>query len=193
MQEKTFVDVIERLAEQSTPLFTFIRPNQPENEILTPPELRQRAKQVAAQLRVHCAPGDRVLLGFQPGLEFIIGFVACAYANVIAVPVPVPSGAKALARMLHVFDDAKPSCVLSNARVIEKIKAMAGAEKLFAAVWMDIDEAQTGHAPFQISSPSPDSTLFLQYTSGSVRAPKGVMASHSTCWKMSNTAQKSMA
>ncbi|HIP24427.1 MAG TPA: amino acid adenylation domain-containing protein, partial [Rhodobacteraceae bacterium] len=178
MIEKSFVELIERLPDHDSPLFTFIRPNQPENETLSAPELRQRAKQVAARLQMVCTAGDRVLLGFQPGLEFIVGFVACAYANVIAVPVPVPTSGKALARMLHIFADAQPACVLSNAQIIAKIKPMPGAGTLFGVPWVDIEEAQLGNASFTPSAPSPDSTLFLQYTSGSVRAPKGVMASH---------------
>ncbi|NOR61880.1 MAG: AMP-binding protein, partial [Rhodobacteraceae bacterium] len=178
MTEISFVDLIERLPDHDDPLFTFIRPNYPENETLNAAELRVRAMQVAARLQKVCTAGDRVLLGFQPGLEFIVGFVACAYAKVIAVPVPVPTSGKALARMQHIFADAQPACVLSNAQIIEKIKPMPGAEMLFGVPWVDIEEAQLGNAAFTPSASSPDSTLFLQYTSGSVRAPKGVMASH---------------
>ena len=103
-----------------------------------------------------CTAGDRVLLGFQPGLDFIAGFVACTYANLIAVPVPVPTSGKALARMLHVFADAQSACVLSNAQVIDKIKGMPGADALFAVPWVDIEGAQRGNAPFIPAGSSPN-------------------------------------
>lgn len=50
-----------------------------------------RAQSIAARIQHHTQPGDRVLLIYQPGLDFICAFYACLYAGVIAVPVYPPA------------------------------------------------------------------------------------------------------
>ncbi len=55
---------------------------------LTFRQLWERAGGVAAALtRWGAAPGDRVLLVYPPGLEFIVALFGCFRAGVIAVPV----------------------------------------------------------------------------------------------------------
>ena len=53
-------------------------------------QLNQRAQAIAAYLQSFCEPGDRALLLYPSGLEFIAAFFACLYAGVVAVPVYPP-------------------------------------------------------------------------------------------------------
>ncbi|MGH3737346.1 MAG: hypothetical protein ACRDT6_17290, partial [Micromonosporaceae bacterium] len=55
---------------------------------LTAAGLDLAARTLAAELLAVAAPGDRVLLPAMPGLRFQVGFLACLYAGLIAVPAP---------------------------------------------------------------------------------------------------------
>jgi len=57
---------------------------------LTFSELHRRASAVALRLAARSRPGDRALLIFPPGLDFVVGFFGCLMAGVIAVPLMVP-------------------------------------------------------------------------------------------------------
>ncbi len=49
-------------------------------------ELDAAAHTIAAHLRTCTVPGDRALLLYRPGLDFVQGFLGCLYAGVIAGP-----------------------------------------------------------------------------------------------------------
>ena len=53
-------------------------------------ELDQRARAIAAEVRRFAEPGDRALLVYPPGLDFIAAFFGCMYAGVLAVPCNYP-------------------------------------------------------------------------------------------------------
>src|SRR5436305_8047460 len=66
--------------------FTFLTDGERDEQILSYGELDRRARRIAAKLQALLRPGDRVLLLFPPGLEFIEGFYCCLYAGAVAVP-----------------------------------------------------------------------------------------------------------
>jgi acyl-CoA synthetase (AMP-forming)/AMP-acid ligase II len=53
-------------------------------------DLEREARVVAQGLLASKAHGQRVLLIFEPGLDFVVGFFGCVYAGAIAVPVYPP-------------------------------------------------------------------------------------------------------
>src|SRR4051812_50022354 len=53
-------------------------------------ELDRRARLIAARLQLELKPGDRALLVYPAGLEFISAFFGCLYAGVVAVPATFP-------------------------------------------------------------------------------------------------------
>src|SRR4051812_10906894 len=52
--------------------------------------LDRAARAVAASLRDVAEPGDRALLLYEPGLEFIPAYFGCLYAGIVPVPVSPP-------------------------------------------------------------------------------------------------------
>ena len=72
------------------PLYIWLRAGE-ESSCLRFGELHARAGAVAAALlgRWGVARGDRVLLVFPPGLDFVVALLGCMRAGVIAVPVRV--------------------------------------------------------------------------------------------------------
>jgi acyl-CoA synthetase (AMP-forming)/AMP-acid ligase II len=47
-----------------------------------------RAREIASRLIAHGMSGERVLLVFPPGLDFVAALFGSFYAGVVAVPVP---------------------------------------------------------------------------------------------------------
>src|SRR5437899_5626180 len=70
--------------------FCFLIDGEEEGPRLTYAELDHQARSVAAALQDVAGPGDRALLLYAPGLEFIAAFFGCQYAGVIPVPAYPP-------------------------------------------------------------------------------------------------------
>jgi len=138
--------------------------------------LETRINDVAHVLVEALKPTDRVLLLFPPGLDFVVGFLACLRAGRIAVPAIPPEPhkpARSLARLGHLVDDAGPAMVLCSTAV-EPFRPIleASIPNLSRLPWIDVSTVP--HSPHSVDDPHEDGLAFLQYTSGSTADPKGV-------------------
>jgi acyl-CoA synthetase (AMP-forming)/AMP-acid ligase II len=152
--------------EPGTPAFTALPDGEREGHSLTYGELDREARRLACSLQVN--GGDRVVLCFTTGAEFVVAFLACHYAGVVPVPVNPPQFARHVGRLDGVLDDSGAALVLTDAQTAE----VAGRP------WQVVvlgDESSTGWEP---ALPGPGDIAFLQYTSGSTAAPKGVVVTH---------------
>ena len=163
------------------PLYTFLPDRGPEEgAVLTYAGLDLRARAIAATLLRQGAGGQRALLLYPPGLDFVAAFFGCLYAGVVAVPAYPPRSARALPRLLEIARDARPAVALTTAELKAAIGGLAaqvpelGALRLLATDEVPLAEAEGWSAP-RIGA---ETLAFLQYTSGSTAAPKGVMVSH---------------
>ena len=81
-------------------------------------ELDLRARAVAVELGRLTRPGDRALLHYEPGLDFLVGFFGCLYAGVIAVPAAPLEGTLAdsatASRLRAILRSADPDVVLTS-------------------------------------------------------------------------------
>jgi acyl-CoA synthetase (AMP-forming)/AMP-acid ligase II/acyl carrier protein len=158
--------------------FTFQRDDRREISI-TYGALDRRARAIAARLQAHCQPGDRALLLFPAGLDFIAAFFGCAYAGVLAVPVCYPKPKRPMPRLLSIARNANAGLALTNRKTLEQFDFQAAHADLSHLEWLATDETPDGLA--SLSTPhaaAPDDLAFLQYTSGSTSEPRGVMVSH---------------
>src|SRR5688500_12373431 len=89
---QTLPEILQRrsVAEPGRRAYVFLDEHGQEQSVLTYGELHARALAVAGRLHRSCRPGDRAVLLFPPGLEFIVAYFGCLYAQVIAVPVSAP-------------------------------------------------------------------------------------------------------
>lgn len=163
--------------------YTFLANGERESESLTFFELDSKAQLVAANLRERARPGERALLVYPSGLEYIVAFVGCLYAEIIAVPVYPPTANGHLERLLSVASDCQATLLLSTHDLSQRFQAaLTSWEKQTPLHVMETDKLipVNNHSPGSWQAPemSGAAIAFLQYTSGSTAAPKGVMVSH---------------
>lgn len=157
----------------------FLADKEGEELRVTYAELDRRARAVAAALQGIGQRGDRVLLLYPAGLDFIAGFFGCLYAGMVAVPAYPPRNPGHLPRLLALAADAGAKIALTNERTHEAVQRQIRALPDWADLrWLATDtlaEAAGGFEPVTVTA---DELAFLQYTSGSTGAPKGVMVTH---------------
>ena len=161
-------------------VFTFLPDGEDEGITVTYGELSARARAIANRFREFAQVGDRALMLFPSGLEFIFAFFGCLYAGVIAVPAYPPRRNQNLGRLKSIIDDCDPSLVLTTSKVMTVAEPLfAETPGLQALMWqtVDLDESASPDN-WEYPAVSRDSLAFLQYTSGSTGNPKGVMVSH---------------
>ncbi|RKP53605.1 AMP-binding protein [Pararobbsia silviterrae] len=152
---------------------------------LTYRELVERSGAIASRLSKVCRPGDRAILLFHGGPDFVVAFLGCLMAGVIAVPgYPVrESGATARVsrnfdRLVSIIDDAQPVVALTHQRVVERRAELAEVSPAFSGLaWLAVEPIAAAQTPPEFAG-APADIAFLQYTSGSTANPKGVMVSH---------------
>ncbi|MEA5506597.1 amino acid adenylation domain-containing protein [Halotia wernerae UHCC 0503] len=159
--------------------FTFLVNGSQESD-LTYQELDAQARAIAVALKNITITGERVLLLYPPGLEFIAAFFGCLYAGVIAVPAYPPRQNKSLSRLQSVVADAQATVALTTTTALSNIQGqLTNLTNLQSLQWLATDDINTDLAnSWQQPQINSDSLAFLQYTSGSTGMPKGVMVSH---------------
>jgi acyl-CoA synthetase (AMP-forming)/AMP-acid ligase II len=163
--------------------FLFLIDGEEEGPRLTYAGLDRAARAVAAALREGAGPGDRALLLYEPGLDFIPAFFGCLYAGLIAVPACPPRFDRVLQGwqvLAGVVADCRPRVVLTTADLAGVLeRGFRNFPQADALRWIATDGLDSSRAGCWRQSPiNPEATALLQYTSGSTAAPKGVMVTH---------------
>lgn len=180
----TFVELLQRRAEQhpSGHAYTFLLDGEGDARSMTYGELDLHARALAAWLTPYARVGDRALILVPPGIEFIAAFFGCLYAGLMAVPVPLPQRKRGLPRVLSIVRDCRPSLVLTTDAFLStmgKTHDDPSLTELHKLRWVAIDKIPNGiEADFRPPRVKADTVVFLQYTSGSTGAPKGVVLTH---------------
>jgi len=160
--------------------YVFLSDRGREEAVLTFAELDRRAHALAARLAHGGRKGDRALLLFPAGLDFIIAYFGCLAAGIIAVPMMAPRRAGARDSSVSIAADCSPRFVISSLSLMTTRPDIVERFQAAEIDWLTLD-SPTGAAAeqdMQLAMPERDDIVFLQYTSGSTLAPKGVMVSH---------------
>ncbi|KAL1325323.1 hypothetical protein HN51_035400 [Arachis hypogaea] len=146
-------------------------------------------------------PGDKVLLVYVPGLDFVDAFFGCIRAKVIPVPVLPPDPMQKSGQALVKIDNIAKSCgivaILSTkgyhsavrAGFVKGLISLSGKDGKSSARWPNlpwmhtdswIDKSKSLASKYvdDQCEAQPGDICFLQFTSGSTGDAKGVMITH---------------
>jgi len=183
LQVETLVELLRERADSLPDRvgYTYLRDGRTDEESLTYSELDRRSRTVAALLQSRVQPGDRVLVCHGPGLDYLAAFFGCLYAGVVAVPVYPPRFSQKLERLVALVQDAAPRIALTSQSISATLYPLLAQNAALSALeWIDSAESSE-FAPGEWRAPDlrAEDTAFLQYTSGSIASPKGVVLTHS--------------
>ncbi|MFL5357614.1 amino acid adenylation domain-containing protein, partial [Archangium sp.] len=181
----TLVDLLSQAAGARTGqrLYTFLGESEGEETPLTYDALDALARRIGAALQQLSRPGERAILLYPPGLEYVAGFFGCLYANLVAVPAYPPDPSRlerTLPRLRAIIQDAQATVVLTTAFIAGMGEFLfEQAPELRALRWVATDELPAeAEASWKRPEVEAGTLAFLQYTSGSTGTPKGVRLSH---------------
>src|SRR5271166_6380810 len=190
---ESILDKLDSLGDQQPHrvLYSYIDLNGDQIGGYTYQSFLHRTKVIAGYLRKEhgFAAQDRLLLAYPPGLEMICAFFGCVRAGLIPVPVYPPSShgfQGALYKMVHIAKDCQATGILTSKDYLGSLKTnlarsgvaasgvdgdyISGLRWVVTEDFVDRISDETFNGASRI--------LFLQYTSGSTRDPKGVMVTN---------------
>ncbi len=180
-----FVDLLRWRADHQPDrlIFTELLDGEDQSLEIACAALDRRARAVAARLLEIASPGDRALLLYAGGIDFVEAFLGCLYAGVVAVPSYPPDPTRierTLPRLRSIVRDAQPRIILSTTGIIGLAEQLcAQATELARLPWFATDAVQDNDADaWRQPDVDANSLALLQYTSGSTAEPKGVMVTH---------------
>ena len=178
----TLVDVLRWRAtnQPDHTAYVFLEDGEEEVARFSYAELDSKARTIAAHLMNSKGTGQRALLLYPAGLDYIAAFMGCLYAGVIAAPAYPPRNNRSLQRIDAIVSDAQATFTLTHSQTLTNIeKKFAGdpvLENMELIATNSLNESEG--ANWERPAISPDDIAFLQYTSGSTGTPKGVMVTH---------------
>ena len=181
MHESSSLNLSVLLSEKAAlypdfPIYNYLADGESDIKILTYSDFEVKSKAVAANLQALGLEGQRVLLLFPQGLDYLIALFGCFYAKVIAVPAYPPRNNRNLQRLEAIISDCDAKAIIADTKGVEhliKMKRDFSAFKIFA-----IESLLAQEESYQIQTIASDQIAYLQYTSGSTGNPKGVVIRH---------------
>ncbi|GAC1343812.1 MAG: fatty acyl-AMP ligase [Ktedonobacteraceae bacterium] len=163
--------------------YIFLKDGETEEAHLTYADLDRRARAIGAWLQGLGIAGERALLLYPPGLEFVAGFFGCLYAGVAGIPVNSPHPSRlerTLPRFHAIVNDAQPVAMLTSSPFLSLIENMCSLAPDLKALQRLATDTVTYSMAEEWQQPALNSAslAFLQYTSGSTAAPRGAMLTH---------------
>ncbi|MGH9956589.1 MAG: beta-ketoacyl synthase N-terminal-like domain-containing protein, partial [Pyrinomonadaceae bacterium] len=188
-QSSTLVELLRwrALHQPKRQAYTFLTDGEQKEVHLTYEELDRRARAIATFLQSRGTIGARALLFHPPGLDYIAALFGCLYAKVVAVPAYPPRSARidrTLPRLQAMAKDAGATLALTTQHLLMEFltsgqPGLVQAEELASLAWIATDDLEDGlEDRWKEPAITSETLAYLQYTSGSTDAPKGVMVSH---------------
>lgn len=181
----TLVDVLRyRVARQpGNRVFSFLTYGEVAEDHLTYAGLDLRARAIGAELQRMGMAGQRVLLLYQPSLDYVAAFMGCLYAGAVAVPSYPPDPfrmERTFPRFHAIVTDSGASGVLTTGAILDLAGELLDEHPDFQGLASLATDTIPDHAAEAWRPPGVDASTvaFLQYTSGSTAQPKGVILTH---------------
>ncbi len=178
LEFSTLVQVLQERAQQQGDRLAlrFLEDGEHETAQATYADLDRRARIIGGYLQRLNAAGQRVLLLYPAGVDYVAAFMGTLYAGAIAIPAYPPRPGRPEPRLPAMIMDATPAVALTS---LPALINGAGAVYAPSLQWVDTTTLAESWADAWRPPAIDSATLaFLQYTSGSTSTPKGVMLTH---------------
>src|SRR5579884_3230507 len=124
-EHSTLLELLRWRAEQQPEqrIYSFLADGETEKEFFTFSQLDLQARSIGALLQQYAASGERALLIYPSGLDFIAAFFGCLYSGIIAVPVYPPSARpdRTFNRFRAIANDAQPAFILAPSSLASRV------------------------------------------------------------------------
>ncbi|HEY9693240.1 MAG TPA: amino acid adenylation domain-containing protein [Oculatellaceae cyanobacterium] len=185
----TLIDLLRYRALQQPDkiAYTFLPDGETTEVSLTYQELDKQSRAIASHLQALNLAGERALLLYPAGLDYLAAFFGCLYAGVVAVPAYPPRNKRNTPRIQAIVRDAQAAIALTTTTIQSRIQSLLQDPANLPyqegqrgdLQWLTTDNLPLGiEDKWQEPNINADTLAFLQYTSGSTGTPKGVMLTH---------------
>jgi acyl-CoA synthetase (AMP-forming)/AMP-acid ligase II len=164
------------------PAFVFLEHGEDVTDSIAYGQLLQAVDAAAQELAMHCEIKDRVLLALPDGIDFVVMFLACLRADLVAVPVKPPQNRESARKIKAIAENCDATAVVCSDEMWGRLSRF-GAESEWMTDMRHVALKKWNSRPLGKDSVEwpilrPEALAYLQYTSGSTGKPKGVMVSH---------------
>ncbi|KMQ96200.1 polyketide synthase [Lasius niger] len=151
--------------------FRFLAADASVEQVLDPERLDMQARKVAGMLKNFVPQKGRVVLLAGNTAHYLTGFFGAIYAGCVPVSGVSPALAGSVKHLRHILQDSKPAAVFGARADVESFSILCPE---FDVLWLPAENAEAAEPFFNPLRESREDVVFIQYTSGTQGAPRGV-------------------